>query len=284
MIRWRHARARRCQYHLLQAIDVDKSARGKQAGQLHLAWQNYLHYTLFHAVLDYQTYPLLLTECERAEQNNRPARGIANTCTSQKMPNVVDNIVSRLQVEAVVRDEDAPSGAAADGGGRKLQEQYERSLPNRADDGRLSFGRDYWMDHANWEFLVSCLSYLLVLQPRCWHIDGTGNDAVLVLHAATADPLPDAARLHFGLEGGTTQAARARMRTCYAQLERDLVDPDERRVLLREGLPSLPSLAKERAAPVYKKRKRQKGSEEEGEGEEEEEGEEEDEAEEEEEG
>mmetsp|Transcript_10123 Transcript_10123/g.26139 ORF Transcript_10123/g.26139 Transcript_10123/m.26139 type:complete len:91 (-) Transcript_10123:980-1252(-) len=39
-------------------------------------------------------------------------------------------------------------------------------------------------------------------------------------------------------------------RACYAQLERDLVDPDERRVLLREGLPSLPSLAKERAAPV----------------------------------
>ena len=40
---------------------------------------------LFHAVLDYQTYPLLLTECERAEQNNRPARSIANTCTSQNM-------------------------------------------------------------------------------------------------------------------------------------------------------------------------------------------------------
>ena len=205
----------RCQYHLTHAIDLEKSARSKQAGQLHTAWQNYLHYNLFHAVIDYQTFPLLTTECERAEANNRPARSIANTCSSQKMPNVIDNIVSRLQVEAVVRAEDAPTGGNKEGDSRALHEQYNRSLPNAADQTRLTFGRDYWRDHANWDFLVRCLSYLLVLQPRCWHIDGTGDDAVLVLHTHADDPLPDAPRLHFGLPGGTTHATRARMTTCY---------------------------------------------------------------------
>ena len=38
-------------------------------------FQNYFHY-MMHAILDIQIIPLLLTECERVEQNNRPARAI----------------------------------------------------------------------------------------------------------------------------------------------------------------------------------------------------------------
>ena len=202
------ALAYKCQYHMVHAIDVDKSALSNQAGQLHTAWQNYLHYTLFHAVLDIQILPLILSECERAEQNNRPCRSIANTCSSQKLPNIVSNIVERLQVENIVKAEDAPK-ATTGKDGRGLHLHYTRSVPEGIDERRMEFGKEYWRDDANWPFLVRTLSYLLVLQPRCWSITGQGDDAIFLLHTTVRDAVPDGERLHFGLPSGTAQVVNS---------------------------------------------------------------------------
>ena len=106
--------AYRLQYHLVQAFDMHKSARSKAAGQVHTIWGNYIHYTILHAIYDIQWIYLLVSECERVEQNNRPARGIANGCSSQKLPSVVQEILERLQVEAIVRRENAPKRACSD--------------------------------------------------------------------------------------------------------------------------------------------------------------------------
>ena len=140
----------RLQYHLLHGFDLHKSARSKQAGQIHTIWGNYLHYNILHAMEDIQWLNLLATECERVEQLNRPARSIAKTCSAQRVASVVKEIVERLQVEKIVNKEYG-SGSCSDDG-RHLDELYAKSMPS--DKGRASFGKEYWKEDRNWPVLV----------------------------------------------------------------------------------------------------------------------------------
>ena len=191
-------------HHVIKAVPWNKTSK-KKADQIETLWGCYLMY-MMHAMLDIQVLPLISTACEREEQKNSPCRSIASQCSDKKVANAIKSIIERVQIEAIVKDEDGPATYANAESRKTLRDNFARSFPEGADEQRLRFGHAFWRDDPNWSFLIKLISYLLILPDRCWHIDGDEDDAELVLHCASDDAMPAALQLHFALPGGTSQA------------------------------------------------------------------------------
>ena len=142
--------------HILAEVPVVKASKSKrgQAKILEDLYQTYWSY-IAHAAEDLQYMPIISSECERCEQNFRPSRTIGKECSSKKVQNLVQNLVSRLQMEPLVKEE---HGAANSGTSKTLQEWYATSFPEGADAKRMRFGKRYWQSDANWGWLVRVLA------------------------------------------------------------------------------------------------------------------------------
>ena len=86
----------------------------------------------------------------------------------------------------------------------------------------------------------------------CWRVEGTGDDAVFVLLCGDLSLWLATPRLDYAL--CTLGDVRARAAAAYVQLQQQLTDPLERRVLLGAGLPARAPLAVPRQAHLPRQR------------------------------
>ena len=221
---------------------------GKSKGRVDVLWLTYFHQAM-HAIEHLQYLPPCLNECERCEAQFKDVREQAKS-SSNHLQSMQAAVVIGNQMEKYVKAEYACEGgeAASD---RRFHKHYEQSYC-ALDDEHLKFGWEHWGLDANWGWVIRLLAPFLVHR-SCWRVEGTGDDAVFVLLCGDLSLWLATPRLDYAL--CTLGDVRARAAAAYEQLQQQLTDPLERRVLLGEGLPPRAPLAVPRQVPATAARK-----------------------------
>ena len=119
---------------------------------------------------------------------------MANTATNHTDKNMVEQVVNRVQLEKVFKEEHSAKPACQ--GGDKVSKAYAANFGNSGTQ-RLRFGKHYW-DTGSWDAFIRMLAPFLIKNKHWWHLNTEGEEVELVLHCAADDPTwAEPQQMHF---------------------------------------------------------------------------------------